>query len=632
MEYIFEKLKISKEILKKVFGYSEFRSSQEEIIKSILENKDTLAIMPTGAGKSLCYQIPALISPGVTIIISPLISLMEDQIKSLHNNGIQGIMLHSSLSYDEYLNNQNKLLKNKSKFLFLSPETLLKPQITHLIKQLNISLVVIDEAHCISKWGHDFRPEYREIASIRSLLKKTPFLALTATATKKVQEDIVETLHLSQCKIFISSFLRKNLFIEIFQRENIYKQINQITEGHPEENGIIYCFSRKDVDSLYDNMLQDNNNKKNKRNILKYHAGLNDEERKKNHQRFEQEDNIIMIATVAFGMGINKPNVRFIIHKDLPNSIERYYQEIGRAGRDGLSSKCTLFYKRADLYRMDYLLNGINEQGDSKNHLSEKEKIKNDFFKMLDVCESITCRQQKILNHFDEVLSEKCQNCDNCLNKKSEDDDLTEITQKLLSCIWKVKQSFGLNHIINVLLGSKNKKIYQYEHQNLSVYGIGKECSRRLWLFWAEQCLQKKLIEIDFENFQVIKITQVGYDVLAGKEEFYGRKNHDYEEKDKSQIQKNSKSYSYSHQNVLADLPEVDQQLLTQLKTMRYHIAEKEKVPSYYVFNDKTLLEIIIKKPKDKYELLNVYGIGENKCNKYGEMILSEVGKFSNAV
>ena len=473
-----------KKLLKQYYGYTDFRPGQKEIIEAVLSGNDTLAIMPTGGGKSLCYQIPSLKFSGLTVVVSPLIALMEDQVQSLDSVGIPSLFLNSSLEWEEYTYNMHLIRSGKIKLLYCAPETLVTERIQNLLSQVEVSCLTIDEAHCISEWGHDFRPEYRRISEIRQLFPKAVCLALTATATETVRKDIKKTLQLGKnkpYKEFIASFNRPNIFLDVISKSGStntklhgikLSRADEITldfvKSHSKESGIIYCFSRKKVDEL-NTLLQTAGF-----SSLPYHAGLNDSTRSQNQKDFVKDNVKIIVATLAFGMGINKPNVRYVIHYDLPKSIEQYYQEIGRAGRDGLPSIALLLYSYGDTKKISFF---IEEKSEKERKIAE-EHLK----KMVQYAETATCKREFLLNHFGETLpqteekdGESC--CSSCQNKDSLLTDVTIPCQKIMSAIIRTNERFGAHYVIDVLLGSKQKKILDYHHDKLSVYGIGTEYS-----------------------------------------------------------------------------------------------------------------------------------------------------------
>ncbi|PKL87616.1 MAG: DNA helicase RecQ, partial [Ignavibacteriae bacterium HGW-Ignavibacteriae-2] len=477
-------LKKAHTILNDVFGYKTFRPLQEKIIQSILHKKDALVIMPTGGGKSLCYQIPALIFEGLTIVVSPLISLMKDQVEQLHQLGIGAIFLNSSLNAEEYQNNIELLLNGKVKLLYVAPETLFMDKTIRLLDSIKVDCITVDEAHCISEWGHDFRPEYRKLAEVRNHFPETVCIAFTATATPRVQQDIIQSLKLKNAAEFIASFNRENLYLEIIPKTGGVDQTIKFLRKYPNQSGIIYCFSRKQVDSLYNDLLHAGYS------VLPYHAGLKDEERKNNQELFIRDDVQIIVATIAFGMGINKSNVRFVIHYDLPKNIESYYQEIGRAGRDGLRSHCLLLFSYADILKIRYFIN----QKESK----EKRIAEDHLNAMLDYAETGVCRRVPMLSYFGEKTNiKKCGMCDNCNSNEKDLVDVTIPAQKFLSCVKRTNEIFGASYIVDVLRGSKSDKVLNNGHDKLSTYNIGSEYTKKQWMYLSHQLIHNQLLESD---------------------------------------------------------------------------------------------------------------------------------------
>lgn len=497
------------EILKKYFGYDSFRSGQEEVINSVLQKKDTLAIMPTGGGKSLCYQIPALMFSGLTIVVSPLISLMEDQVAQLQELGIGALFLNSSLSWETYCENMAQVREGNVKLLYMAPETLASDRIQELLATVEISCLTIDEAHCISEWGHDFRPEYRMLASFRRRMDKAVCLALTATATEQVRKDIKSSLQLKRCNEFISSFNRDNIFLEVQPRWTMEtggaeNQLLEFIKLHKNESGIVYCFSRKQVEAVAD-FLQSK-----KIQALPYHAGLNDAQRTKNQNQFLKDECKIIVATLAFGMGINKPNVRYVVHFDLPKSLEQYYQEIGRAGRDGKPAHALLLFSRADIRKIQFFW----EEKEGSERLMAEEQLS----KMLEYAETYECRRKKLLSHFGENyicdLKLGCKSCDICAAGPALEIDVTIPVQKLLSCIWRTGEKYGTSYIVDILLGSKAKRILENRHHKVSTWGIGKEYTKDDWFE-----LTRLLIEYGFlkksADYAVLSLTRTAKESLT---------------------------------------------------------------------------------------------------------------------
>jgi len=586
-------------ILKQVFGFDNFRYNQKDVINSILKKRDSVVIMPTGAGKSLCYQLPALIFEGLTVVISPLIALMKDQVEQLRELGISTNLLNSSLDLEQYHENISDIKSGRIKILYLAPESLVKPLITELLSSIRVDSLVIDEAHCISKWGHDFRSEYRSIARVRKLLDGAVCTAFTATATERVKKDIVENLQLIEPDHFTSSFDRNNLLLRIEAKTNPINQCLTFLKTHSKESGIIYCFSRRQTEELYVKLHNSGYS------VLPYHAGLSSEERNKNQELFINDDVQIMVATVAFGMGINKSNIRFIIHYDLPKDIESYYQEIGRAGRDLLPAECLLLFSYGDVQKISYFIN-------QKIDEDEKRIAKIHLDALLGFIETGLCRRIPLLNYFsEEYRLENCGMCDNCLKTESEMVDVTIAAQKYLSCIIKSGENFGMNHIIDILRGSKSQKIIRFGHDNISTHGIGKDISKAGWMSLARQFISGRLIKQDIDNFGILKLTREGYKVLKGEQTVQAK----VEEKTSVEMSKES--------NI-----EYDINLFQILQAKRKVLAEAEDLPPYIIFSDRALSEMAAYLPGSLQAFSQINGVGEIKLKKYGELFIELITDY----
>jgi len=588
----------AKAILKEVFGYDEFRPLQEEIIDKVLQKQDTLVVMPTGGGKSLCYQLPALIFEGLTVVVSPLISLMKDQVAQLQQLGVAAVFLNSSLAFDEYQKNLSRVRSGEAKLLYVAPETLLKAKTLDLLAALKVDCLAIDEAHCISEWGHDFRPEYRQIVACRPRFPEAVCVALTATATQRVRDDIRQTLHFTTSQQFVASFNRDNLFLRVAPKTAALSQTLEFLQQYPEQSGIIYCFSRKQVDELAEVLKQHGHA------VRPYHAGLSDEERSQNQEAFIRDDIRIIVATIAFGMGINKSNVRFVIHYDLPKNLESYYQEIGRAGRDGLRSHCLLLLGYGDISKIRYFIDQKSGQ--------ERQVASHHLNVMLGYAESQTCRRVPLLAYFGETFTQTpCKMCDNCLAGQKELVELTIPAQKFLSCVARTGERFGATHIIDVLRGSEAEKVLKNGHGNLSTYGIGKEFSKAQWLHLSRQFLQEGLLEKELE-YGGLKLTPKADAVLRGREKFFGT------------VQAERTDYAAEQEESL----EFDRELFELLRKLRKSLADAQNVPPYVVFADKTLTEMATYFPQSRTSLGRVHGVGEAKLEKYGQAFLLEISRY----
>ncbi len=600
----------AEEILKNVFGYDSFRPLQLEIIKNLLSGKDTLAIMPTGGGKSLCYQIPALIFKGITIVVSPLISLMQDQVSALKENGVSAIYLNSSLEYEDYLKSVNQIKNGEIKLVYVSPEGLATDRMLNVFSECSvpISCITIDEAHCVSEWGHDFRPDYLSIANFRSHFQTAVCLALTATATETVQKDIVKNLNLYNPTIFKASFNRKNIFLEVKPKKDATNQVIEFLNRHKDESGIIYCFSRKAVDELTLKLQSKGYS------VLNYHAGLEDNVRSENQNLFIKDKVRIMVATIAFGMGINKPNVRFVIHYDMPKSLEEYYQEIGRAGRDGLPASALLLFGAGDIHKIRFFF----------NESADPEKSEHLLQGMLSYAKARSCRRRVLLSYFGEELKnndlqpEEC--CDVCATGKIPLSDVTIPAQKLMSCIFRLKQRYGASYVIDVLLGSKQKRIMENHHYELSTWGIGKELSKEDWFELTDLLLENGYI-LKFGDYNVLAVTKMGALALSNRTKI--ELPVQFKIKKLINAPQPKPAFVLHKKNAFFNnLSESDAKLYNTIKEWRTKTAEKENVAPYMIFGDKTIEELVEKKPKNESELLNVFGIGTVKAEKIGSQVL----------
>ncbi|MEX2604734.1 MAG: DNA helicase RecQ, partial [Gracilimonas sp.] len=591
-------IKEAKTTLKETFGYNTFRPLQEEIISQVIKGNDALVIMPTGGGKSLCYQIPALLFDGMTVVVSPLISLMKDQVEQLREYDINAVHLNSSLSPEAYGYNRRQVLQGKAKLLYIAPETLLMDKTKELLKDINVDLFAVDEAHCISEWGHDFRPDYRELARVRKeIFPDATCIALTATATPRVREDIKNTLEFRESEEFIASFDRPNLFMKIADKEDPTNQVLDFLYTRKNQSGIIYCISRRQVDELAQELDDEGYS------VKPYHAGLSDRERAVNQRQFIRDNVQIIVATIAFGMGINKPNVRFVVHYDMPQNIEQYYQQIGRAGRDGLRSDCVMLFSYNDRHKIKYFIN--------KKEDKEKEIAQKHLDDLVNFILTKKCRRIPLMRYFgEEYPNDECGMCDNCISKDDDVEDYTLQAKKLMKCISDLEEGFGKTQVINVLRGSGAQKVLELEHDKLDSYGTGKEWSKNQW----EQ-LSRMLIRQDYLSkgeHAELKLEEKSHAVLTGKENVFGTL-------DRTATAMSSEEAARVTSEVEA---QYDEDLFEILRKERKKLADEKGIPPYTIFPDTTLMEMAYYLPRDKDHLLALYGVGEVKLNKYGSIFI----------
>ncbi len=588
------------EILNTIFGYDSFRGQQEDIINHVIGGYHAFVLMPTGSGKSLCYQIPALCRDGVGIVVSPLIALMEDQVMSLRELGVRAATLNSSLSPDDIRAVYRDLYDGKIDLLYLSPERLRLPDFMDRLSQIKLGLIAIDEAHCISQWGHDFRPEYRQISELRDLFPDVPCIALTATADEPTRADIMRQLKLP--KLFLSGFDRPNIRYEIGIKDGTRAQLLKFLKTRDrDESGIIYCLSKKKVDATAA-MLRDEGY-----DALAYHAGLDTKTRSKHQERFLKEEGVIVVATIAFGMGINKPNVRFVAHLDLPKNIEAYYQETGRAGRDGLPSVAWMIYGMQDVAQLRRMIDS-SDAPEAQKQL-EVRKLNS----LLGFCETVRCRRQVLLNYFTDSC-EPCGNCDTCLSPPKTMDG-TVAAQKILSCIARTKEGFGAVYIIDILLGKEDERIIRNGHDKVSTFGIGTEHTMKEWQSIIRQLVSHDLLYVDMEHHGIVRITQAGVDFLKTKQIIQLRI-------DPRPLFEKEKGSSRSRDTDL-EMAEDEQELYKKLKSLRLMIARDHNLPPYVIFHDKTLIELAVRKPKTLEDMGHISGVGQSKLARYGSAFLS---------
>ncbi len=581
----------SLETLQRVFGYQAFRPYQQQIIDDLIAGKDAFVLMPTGGGKSLCFQIPALHRPGVAIVVSPLISLMKDQVDALQANGVAAACYNSALRTDEARQVLSQLHSGQLDLLYVAPERLLSENFLARLSDLQIALFAIDEAHCVSQWGHDFRPEYVQLGRLRKQFPSVPMVALTATAEKQTRLDIIQRLHLHNARRIIAGFDRPNIRYTVIDKAKPYLQLSAFLDSRRQESGIVYCLSRKRVSEVADKLQADGIS------AAAYHAGLSADVRKQVQDDFLRDDLQIVVATVAFGMGIDKPNVRFVVHYDLPKIIESYYQETGRAGRDGLPAEVLLLFGYGDIA----ICRGLIEQGGNP----EQKRIEiHKLNAMVAFAESGTCRRRALLGYFGESLEEDCANCDICLNPP-ERYNATEDARKALSCIYRVGQRFGVGHVIEVLRGAKIQRIFDLRHEQLSTYGIGREKSQAHWSHLLRQLIHHGYLEQDIANYSVLKLTEAARPLLRGEIQLTISKPRIKPERKKRPERK------------IVGL-EYDLELFNLLRARRKQIADRDGVPPYVVFGDASLAEMAATLPTDNEALLQVNGVGQIKLQRYG--------------
>jgi len=590
-------------ILQSTFGYEQFRSPQEEIITELVNGRDAFVLMPTGGGKSLCYQIPALLREGTAIIVSPLIALMQDQVEALLQLGIKAAYLNSTLTASEAREIERQLRMGELDLLYIAPERLLNEFMLSTLEQCRLALFAIDEAHCVSQWGHDFRPEYQKLRILHERFPNTPRIALTATADQRTRDEIIAQLQLESAQVFINSFDRPNIHYAISEGNNPKLRLWKfIQDNHSEDAGIVYCLSRKKVEATAEWLSEQG------RTALPYHAGLPQETRQRNQQRFLREEGVIIVATIAFGMGIDKPDVRFVAHLSLPKSIEAYYQETGRAGRDGEPANAWMAYGLQDVLTLRQFLQ--NSNADEAHKRVEHNKLES----MLGLCELIACRRHALLHYFDENSNEKCGDCDNCQNPP-EQWDASVAAQKVLSTIYRTEQRFGVNYIIDVLLAKKDDRIQQNGHDQLSTFGIGTELSVAEWRTVFRQLVALGYINVDAERHGALRLTEKCRPVLRGEQTLQLRK--------QSKEEKISKEKSKKSPVRPQDMP-----LWDALRSLRTQLADDSGVPPYVIFHDATLQEMVKKRPLTAADMRYISGVGDQKIKRYGQQFLAEIAKF----
>ncbi len=584
--------------LKKVFGFQSFRPNQEAIIKNILDKKDVFAVMPTGGGKSLCYQLPARMMTGITVVISPLISLMKDQVDAAIENGMSAAFLNSSLSAQEMSSVYKKLKGNDLELLYISPERFAMPDFLEMLKSIPISLFAIDEAHCVSEWGHDFRPDYLSLCNITRIFPHIPVSAFTATATPKVQKDIINKIRLRSPHIIRASFNRQNLFYQVKSKIGLESQIMEFLKEHADEPGIIYRTTRDSVFRLTEYLVDQGVS------ALPYHAGLTPEQRNRNQEAFSRDRVTIIVATIAFGMGIDKSNVRFVIHADLPKNIEGYYQETGRAGRDGERANCLLFFGRQDIPKIRYF---IDQMPNEKERSISMEKLN----KSVTYASHNVCRRRQLLEYFGENYTEEnCGACDICLGNV-EKVDITVDAQIVMSAMSRTGQYFGTRHIIDVVAGADTKRIRELQHNEIKTYGAGKHKEKNHWQFIVDELLAQEAILQDGGQYPVLILTKKGIEILYGREKIEGLK--------REEIKKKPKAFKVS------GFEPYDEALFDKLRVLRKKIAEDHKVPPYIIFSDMTLHEMCVYFPSVLEEMRAISGVGDTKLERYGADFTNEI-------
>ena len=594
------------EILQRVFGYGGFRGQQARIVDHVIQGGDALVLMPTGGGKSLCFQVPALVREGVAVVISPLIALMRDQVLSLRQLGVRAAYLNSSLDWSEAADIESQMARGELDLVYVAPERLSSPGFLNLLEHAQISLFAIDEAHCVSQWGHDFRPEYLKLSILHERFPQVPRLALTATADMQTRADIQARLNLAEAEVFLDSFDRPNIQYRVRPKQEARRQLlDFIKSRHPEDAGIVYCLSRAKVEETAKWLKAEGFE------ALPYHAGLDARTREAHQDRFIKSEGVIVVATIAFGMGIDKPNVRFVAHMDLPKSMEAYYQETGRAGRDGLPADACMAYGLSDVAAM----RGMLESGDASEEIKRLERRKLEA--LIGYCETPMCRRQVLLNYFDEVLAAPCGNCDNCL-EPVETFDGTIMAQKALAAIYRTGQRFGTGHLIDVLRGTHTEKTAKFGHDQIKTFGVGADTPKPEWMSVYRQLVAAGFLTVNHELYGALQLTEAAGPVLKGAQTLRLRR-------DAAAVFKKSARTSRPAGGAPATSSETDDTLWHKLRACRLELAKAQGVPPYVIFHDTTLLEMVRQKPTDRLGLSKISGVGATKMDRYGEAFLAVI-------
>ena len=594
------------EILQRVFGYGGFRGQQARIVDHVIQGGDALVLMPTGGGKSLCFQVPALVREGVAVVISPLIALMRDQVLSLRQLGVRAAYLNSSLDWSEAADIESQMARGELDLVYVAPERLSSPGFLNLLEHAQISLFAIDEAHCVSQWGHDFRPEYLKLSILHERFPQVPRLALTATADMQTRADIQARLNLAEAEVFLDSFDRPNIQYRVRPKQEARRQLlDFIKSRHPEDAGIVYCLSRAKAEETAKWLKAEGFE------ALPYHAGLDARTREAHQDRFIKSEGVIVVATIAFGMGIDKPNVRFVAHMDLPKSMEAYYQETGRAGRDGLPADAWMAYGLSDVAAM----RGMLESGDASEEIKRLERRKLEA--LIGYCETPMCRRQVLLNYFDEVLAAPCGNCDNCL-EPVETFDGTIMAQKALAAIYRTGQRFGTGHLIDVLRGTHTEKTAKFGHDQIKTFGVGADTPKPEWMSVYRQLVAAGFLTVNHELYGALQLTEAAGPVLKGAQTLRLRR-------DAAAVFKKSARTSRPAGGAPAALSETDDTLWHKLRACRLELAKAQGVPPYVIFHDTTLLEMVRQKPTGRLGLSKISGVGATKMDRYGEAFLAVI-------